>query len=31
LEVAKAVKADARAQKHLKDGVVRLIKDLKIG
>ena len=31
LEVAKAVKADARAQKHLKDGVVRLIKDLTIG
>ena len=31
LEVAKAVKADARAQKHLKDGVIQLIKDLKIG
>ena len=31
LEVAKAVKEDARAQRHLKDGVVRLIKDLKIG
>ena len=31
LEVAKAVKEDARAQRHLKDGVIRLIKDLKIG
>ena len=31
LEVAKAVKQDARAQRHLKDGVIRLIKDLKIG
>ena len=31
LEVAKAVKEDARAQRHLKDGVIRLIQDLKIG
>ena len=31
LEVAKAVKEDARAQRHLKDGVIQLIKDLKIG
>ena len=31
LEVAKAVKEDSRAQRHLKDGVIRLIKDLKIG
>ena len=31
LEVAKAVKQDSRAQRHLKDGVIRLIKDLKIG
>ena len=31
LEVAKAVKEDARAKRHLKDGVIRLIKDLKIG
>ena len=31
LEVAKAVKEEARAQRHLKDGVIQLIKDLKIG
>ena len=31
LEVAKAVREDERAQRHLKDGVIRLIKDLKIG
>ena len=31
LEVAKAVKEDARAQRHLKDGAIRLIQDLKIG
>ena len=31
LEVAKAVKEDSIAQRHLKDGVIRLIKDLKIG
>jgi len=31
LEVAKAVKEDARAQRHLKDGVIRLIQGLKIG
>ena len=29
-EVAKAVKDDSKAQKHLKDGVIRLIKDLRI-
>ena len=29
-EVAKAVKDDNKAQKYLKDGVIRLIKDLKI-
>ena len=31
LEVAKAVREDERAQRHLKDGVIQLIKDLKIG
>ena len=31
LEVAKAVREDAKAQRHLKDGVIQLIKDLKIG
>ena len=31
LEVAKAVKEDARAQRHLKDGVIQLVQDLKIG
>ena len=30
LEVAKAVREDARAQRHLKDGVIRLIRDLKL-
>ncbi len=25
------IKEDARAQRHLKDGVIQLIKDLKIG
>ena len=29
-EVAKAVKDDSKAQKYLKDGVIRLIKELKI-
>jgi len=29
-EVAKAVKDDNKAQKYLKDGVIRLIKDLRI-
>ena len=31
LEVAKAVREDEKAQRHLKDGVIQLIKDLKIG
>ena len=31
LEVAKAVREDDKAQRHLKDGVIQLIKDLKIG
>ena len=30
LEVAKAIKEDARAQKHLKEGVIQLIRDLKL-
>ena len=31
LDVAKAVREDEKAQRHLKDGVIQLIKDLKIG
>ena len=31
LEGAKAVREDDKAQRHLKDGVIQLIKDLKIG
>ena len=30
LEVAKAIKEDARAQTHLKEGVIQLIRDLKL-
>ena len=30
LEVAKVIKEDARAQKHLKEGVIQLIRDLKL-
>jgi hypothetical protein len=30
LGVAKAVKHDVKAQKHLKEGVVQLIRDLKL-
>lgn len=31
LEVAKAVREDKKVQRHLKEGVIQLIKDLKIG